>query len=99
MDWKLLGLTFVTVFVSELGDKSQLAAIALGGSSKSVRAVFWGASAALVLACFLGVWLGGGVGQLFPERWVKAIAAAGFAIMGMRLLLSSPEPATETNLK
>ncbi|MBW4654557.1 MAG: TMEM165/GDT1 family protein [Kaiparowitsia implicata GSE-PSE-MK54-09C] len=99
MDWKLLGLTFVTVFVSELGDKSQLAAIALGGSSKSARAVFLGASAALVLACFLGAWLGGGVGQLFPERWVKAIAATGFATVGVRLLLSSPEPATEANPK
>ncbi|TAF52101.1 MAG: hypothetical protein EAZ60_24325, partial [Oscillatoriales cyanobacterium] len=30
MDWQLLGITFITVFLSELGDKSQLAAIALG---------------------------------------------------------------------
>ena len=32
MDWHLLGLSFVTVFLSELGDKSQLAAIALSGN-------------------------------------------------------------------
>ena len=31
MDWQLLGLAFVTVFLSELGDKSQLAAIAISG--------------------------------------------------------------------
>jgi putative Ca2+/H+ antiporter (TMEM165/GDT1 family) len=32
MDWHLLGLSFATVFLSELGDKSQIAAIALSGN-------------------------------------------------------------------
>lgn len=86
MDWHLLGLSFATVFISELGDKSQLAAIALGGSSKSLRAVFLGASAALLLASFLGVLLGQGVSHVLPLRWVKAIAAIGFAVMAVRLL-------------
>lgn len=86
MDWNLLGLSFVTVFLSELGDKSQLAAIALSGNSKSLRAVFLGAAAALLLASFLGVLLGEGVSQILPTRWVKAIAAIGFAIMAIRLL-------------
>ncbi|MBF2002923.1 MAG: TMEM165/GDT1 family protein [Synechococcales cyanobacterium C42_A2020_086] len=88
MDWHLLGLSFVTVFLSELGDKSQLAAIALGGSSKSLRAVFLGTAAALLLASFLGVVLGEGVAQLLPMRWVKALAAIGFAVMAVRLLWS-----------
>ena len=89
MDWNLLGLSFVMVFISELGDKSQLAAIALGGSSKSLRAVFLGSSAALLLASFLGVVLGEGISQLLPLQYVKAIAAIGFAIMGLRLLWPS----------
>ncbi len=33
MDWQLFGLSFITVFLAEIGDKSQLAAIALGSSS------------------------------------------------------------------
>ncbi|NJO79988.1 MAG: TMEM165/GDT1 family protein [Cyanobacteria bacterium RM1_2_2] len=86
MDWNLLGLSFVMVFISELGDKSQLAAIALSGSSKSLRAVFLGSSAALLLASFLGVVLGEGVSHLLPLQFVKAIAAIGFAGMGLRLL-------------
>jgi putative Ca2+/H+ antiporter (TMEM165/GDT1 family) len=86
MDWRLLGLSFVTVFISELGDKSQLAAIALGGSSRSVRAVFLGTAAALLLASFLGVWLGEGAAQFLPTRWVKLIAAIGFVGMAVRLL-------------
>lgn len=87
MDWNLLGLSFVMVFISELGDKSQLAAIALSGNTKSLRAVFLGTAAALLLASFLGVMLGEGVSQLFPLRWIKGIAAVGFAVMGLRLLL------------
>ncbi len=86
MDWQLLGLSFVTVFLAEIGDKSQLAAIALGGSSKFPRAVFLGSTVALVLASFLGVIAGGGVAQVLPERLLKALAAIGFATMALRLL-------------
>lgn len=86
MDWHLLGLSFITVFISELGDKSQLAAIALSGSGKSLRAVFLGTAAALLLASFLGVMLGGSASHLLPTRWVKAIAAIGFALMAVKLL-------------
>jgi putative Ca2+/H+ antiporter (TMEM165/GDT1 family) len=95
MDWNLLGLSFVTVFISELGDKSQLAAIALSGKSPSLRAVFLGSTAALLLASFLGVLLGDGISQVFPTRWVKAIAAIGFAIMAIKLLFFSDTEAAE----
>ena len=86
MDWQLLGLSFITVFVAEIGDKSQLAAIALGGSSKHPRAVFLGSTVALILASFLGVLVGGGVAQIFPEKLLKAMAAIGFTLMALRLL-------------
>jgi putative Ca2+/H+ antiporter (TMEM165/GDT1 family) len=95
MDWHLLGISFITVFLSELGDKSQLAAIALSGSSKSLKAVFFGTAAALLLASFLGVMLGGGVSQLLPTQWVKSIAAIGFAVMGVRLLWGSQVPSSD----
>ncbi len=87
MDWQLLGLTFVTVFAAEIGDKSQLAAIALGGNSKSPTAVFLGCIAALLTASFLGVMLGGGVAQLLPTRLLKALAAVGFTLLALKLLI------------
>jgi putative Ca2+/H+ antiporter (TMEM165/GDT1 family) len=96
MDWQLLGLTFVTVFLSELGDKSQLAAIALSGGCKSPRSVFFGATAALLLASFLGVIVGEGTAQVLPAKVVKIVAAIGFAIMSIRLLL--PESSAEEEL-
>ncbi|WP_448570464.1 TMEM165/GDT1 family protein [Trichothermofontia sp.] len=87
MDWNLLWLSFVAVFISELGDKSQLAAIALSGSSRAPWAVFLGTSAALLLATLVGVMLGQGTAQLLPSpRLVKSLAALGFALMAVRLL-------------
>ena len=86
MDWQLLGLSFITVFLAEIGDKSQLAAIALGGRSKCLRAVFFGSITALILASFIGVIIGGGVAQFLPDKVLKLIAAIGFAVMAIKLL-------------
>ncbi len=97
MDWHLLGLSFVTVFLSELGDKSQLAAIALGGQSSSPRAVFFGTATALVLTSLLGVIAGEWMAQLLPVRLVKLVAAVGFAILGIRLLWSKGDTQTILN--
>ncbi|MEG3966703.1 MULTISPECIES: TMEM165/GDT1 family protein [unclassified Microcoleus] len=86
MDWQLLGISFITVFLSELGDKSQLAAIALGSSCNSPRAVFFGTASALLLASLIGVGIGFSTAEVLPERLVKGLAAIGFAVMGLRLL-------------
>lgn len=86
MNWQLLGLSFVMVFLSELGDKSQLAAFTLSSSSKSPRAVFLGTATALILTSLIGVLAGEGVAQLLPTYLLKAIAAVGFALMGLWLL-------------
>lgn len=96
MDWHLLGLSFITVFLSELGDKSQLAAIALSGRCNSPRAVFFGAAGALLLTSLLGALAGGAVAELLPTRVLKAIAAVGFAILAARLLFFNNEPPTDS---
>jgi putative Ca2+/H+ antiporter (TMEM165/GDT1 family) len=95
MQWQLLLVTFVTVFISELGDKSQLAAIALSCNAKSPWPIFWGATAALLLASFLGVLLGDQAADWLPTHWVKLMAALGFLILGIRLLW--PNSDSETN--
>jgi putative Ca2+/H+ antiporter (TMEM165/GDT1 family) len=96
MDWHLLGLSFVTVFLSELGDKSQVAAIALSGSNcKSPQAVFLGTVAALLLASFLGVIVGESTAQVLPAKLVKIAAAIGFAVMAARLLWDRSDSAED----
>jgi putative Ca2+/H+ antiporter (TMEM165/GDT1 family) len=91
VDWNLLGLSFITVFLAELGDKSQLAAIALSGSAKSTKAVFFGSVTALVLASLIGVVIGEGTAQVLPVKWTKLIAAIGFAVMAIKVLFFSAD--------
>lgn len=91
MDWKLFGLSFITVFLAEIGDKSQLAAIALSGSSKHPRAVFFGSITALILTSFLGVIAGGGVGHLLPTKLLKTLAAISFAVLALKILWPKDE--------
>jgi putative Ca2+/H+ antiporter (TMEM165/GDT1 family) len=87
VDWHLLGLSFTTVFISEIGDKSQLAAIALSSRSQSRTAVFWGTAGALLLTSALGALTGGLVATVLPPKLLKAIAALGFAVLATRLLV------------
>lgn len=91
MDWQLLGASFLAVFLSELGDKSQVAAVALGGSSRSPRAVFLGTASALVLASLIGVVLGDQIADYIPPQWLKLAAVAGFVVIGLRLLLQGSD--------
>jgi len=95
MDWHLLGLSFITVFLSELGDKSQLAAIALSGRCQSRRAVFFGTAGALLLTSLLGALAGGAVAEFLPTRLLKMVAAIGFAILAVRLLWFDDDEETE----
>ncbi|MEM9089250.1 MAG: TMEM165/GDT1 family protein [Cyanobacteria bacterium P01_F01_bin.53] len=91
MDFQLFLVSFATVFVSELGDKSQLAAIALGGSSSSPKAVFLGSASALLVASLIGVLLGESTALLLPEKLVKGLAALGFGLLALRLLWPEPD--------
>ncbi|MBE9028421.1 TMEM165/GDT1 family protein [filamentous cyanobacterium LEGE 11480] len=95
MDWNLLGLSFITVFLAELGDKSQLAAIALSGNAKSAKAVFFGSVTALILASLIGVLIGEGTAQILPTRLTKLLAAIGFAGMAVKLLFFGGEAEEE----
>lgn len=91
MDFQLFLVSFAAVFVSELGDKSQLAAIALGGSTASPKAVFLGTASALLLASFISVVLGESTALILPEKLVKGVAAIGFGLLAVRLLWPESE--------
>ena len=85
----LLLSTFLTVFIAELGDKTQLATLTISGTSKKPLAVFLGSSSALVLASLLGALTGGSISSFLPEAVLKSIAAITFFIIGIRLLINS----------
>ena len=85
----LLLSTFITVFIAELGDKTQLATLTISGTSKKPLAVFWGSASALVIASLLGALTGGSISTFLPEVFLKSIASATFFIIGVRLLINS----------
>ena len=87
MDFTLLISTFVTVFLAELGDKTQLATVAISGTSNRPLAVFLGSSSALVLASLIGAVAGGSLSTVIPAEWLQLIAATGFLVIGGRLLM------------
>ena len=87
MDFPLLISTFVTVFLAELGDKTQLATVAISGTSDRPLAVFLGSSSALVLASLIGAVAGGSLSTVIPAEWLQLIAATGFLVIGGRLLM------------
>jgi Ca2+/H+ antiporter, TMEM165/GDT1 family len=87
MDWRLLLSTFGVIFLAEMGDKTQLAAMTMAAESKKPWAVFLGASLALVAVSGLGVIVGSAIGNYVPIIWVKRLAAVAFIIIGVLILL------------
>ncbi len=83
MDWKLLATTFGTLFVAELGDKTQLACILLTSKTEKPWTVFLGSSLALVLVSALGVAFAAFICQYIPTDVVKKVAAVGFVLIGV----------------
>ena len=86
MDFALLISTFVTVFLAELGDKTQLATVAISGTSDRPLAVFLGSSSALVLASLLGALAGGSVATVILSDLLPLLASISFLGIGSRLL-------------
>ena len=87
MDWKIALSTFGLVFLAELGDKTQLAAIAMAVKSRSPMAVFVGAVAALALVTLVGVSLGEAVANLIPAALLQKVSGALFVVIGVAILL------------
>ena len=86
MDWKIFGTAFLTLFLAELGDKTQLAVITMTASTESKIAVFAGAALALVIVTLLGVLVGGVLTQWIPTEWLQRIVAVAFIAIGVLML-------------
>jgi len=78
--------TFGIIFLAEMGDKTQLAAMTMAADSKKPWAVFIGASLALAAVSLLGVLVGAVVGDYVPLVWVKRVAATAFIVIGVLML-------------
>jgi putative Ca2+/H+ antiporter (TMEM165/GDT1 family) len=80
---------FVSVFLAELGDKTQLATLLFAANpAASKPAVFTAAASALVLSTLIAVVVGDRLGQWVPAGTLKLLAGAGFVAIGLWLLLA-----------
>ena len=86
MDLRVMLTTFGIIFLAEMGDKTQLAAMTMAADSKRPWAVFIGASLALAAVSAIGVLVGGVIGEYVPLIWVKRVAATAFIVIGVLML-------------
>ena len=77
--------TFGTVFLAELGDKTQLAALLLSAQSGRPGLVFLGASLALISSSLVGVLLGRWLAQALPPRQLERLAGILMVALGLWL--------------
>jgi Ca2+/H+ antiporter, TMEM165/GDT1 family len=87
MDWRVMLTTFGVVFLAEMGDKTQIAAMTMAAEKKRPWEVFFGASLALVAVSAIGVVVGSALSQYLPLEWIKRVAGASFIIIGVLVLL------------
>ena len=86
MDWQTFTATFAAIFLAEMGDKTQLAAVTMAAQSGRPWAVFSGASLALIGVSALGVMVGAALGTYLPLEWVKRAGAVAFILIGVLML-------------
>ncbi|QNI73441.1 TMEM165/GDT1 family protein [Synechococcus sp. NOUM97013] len=83
----VLVTTFTTVFLAELGDKTQLATLLLSAQSGEPWLVFGGAALALICSSLVGVLVGRWLSKLMPPERLEQMA--GLLMLGLGLWLGS----------
>jgi putative Ca2+/H+ antiporter (TMEM165/GDT1 family) len=76
-------VTLVAFFLAEIGDKTQLATVALAAKFDSLGAVVAGTTAGMLVADAPAVLLGGKASLIIPVKTIRYVAAALFAAMGI----------------
>lgn len=90
MDLKILMTVFTSVFIAELGDKTQLATMLFAADKDASKlTVFVGAALALVLTSAIGVAAGSIVSQYVSEKTLQYVAGVGFLVIGLWTLIKA----------
>lgn len=84
--WTVFATTFVTIFLAEFGDKTQLSTLLMSAESQSPWIVFSGAAVAMVITSLLGVLLGCWIATRIAPRTVEKLASVSLLLISMMLL-------------
>jgi Ca2+/H+ antiporter, TMEM165/GDT1 family len=83
----VFGATFVTFFLAEMGDKTQIATVAMSAHYADVLMVVAGTTLGMLIADVPAVFAGDKLSQKIPMKFVHSIAAGMFALLGLATLL------------
>ncbi|MFZ5482835.1 MAG: TMEM165/GDT1 family protein [Pseudomonadota bacterium] len=83
----VFGATLVAFFLAEMGDKTQIATVALAAQYQALFWVVVGTTLGMMVANVPAVLLGQRIAGRMPTRWVHGTAAALFALLGLATLL------------
>ncbi len=90
MDLKSLLAVFATIFMAELGDKTQLATVLFAASAKhNPWLLFLASSAALVCAAGMGVLAGSWLSRHVDTRMLSIVAGVGFVVIGVWTVIAA----------
>jgi putative Ca2+/H+ antiporter (TMEM165/GDT1 family) len=87
----VFGTTLIAFFLAEMGDKTQVATVALAAQYHSILFVVLGTTLGMMIANVPAVLLGDKIAERMPVRLVHGIAAAIFAVLGVATLLGAGE--------
>jgi len=85
--WRCFVSTFVTIFLAELGDKTQVATLLMSAQSHEPWVVFGGAAAALVSTSLVGVLLGQWLAKFLTPKTLEIATGSILAIVAVLLLV------------
>ena len=84
--WQIFATTFVTVFLAEIGDKTQLSVLMISAQSHQPWIVFAGAAIALISTSLLGVLAGKWLAKTFSPKLLNTLAGLSFLVLSISLL-------------
>jgi len=84
----VLGTTLIAFFLAEMGDKTQIATVALAARYPDLVSVVTGTTLGMMLANVPAVFAGEAIAKRVPMKLVHAIAAAIFVVLGLLTLLN-----------
>jgi putative Ca2+/H+ antiporter (TMEM165/GDT1 family) len=84
--WKVFTSTFVTIFLAELGDKTQMSTLLMSAEFHNPWVIFAGAGTALVLTTLIGVWVGQWLSSRLSPRTLDVAAGVMLALISAWLV-------------
>lgn len=84
--WKIFSSTFITIFLAEIGDKTQVSTLLMSAEFHQPWVVFAGAGTALVATTLIGVWVGQWLSSRLSPRTLDVAAGILLALISMSLI-------------